>query len=153
MTDIIRIPNIENYTQEIINGELILTPKNIDIFINEENFKKIDFSHAKIIECNIYYDKNIICSNKRNWRSILINVWKSMPTQKILQNTTFNFKLEKMSGSLGYHWCPIINMSFQNKDSRGCIEELITMLNLNKYNMYIKIELKDGTIINFNKKN
>jgi len=28
MTELIRIPNIENYTQEIINGELILTPKN-----------------------------------------------------------------------------------------------------------------------------
>jgi hypothetical protein len=27
MTELIRIPNIENYTQEIINGELILTPK------------------------------------------------------------------------------------------------------------------------------
>jgi hypothetical protein len=27
MTDIIRIPNIENYTWEIINGELVLTPK------------------------------------------------------------------------------------------------------------------------------
>jgi len=28
MTELIRIPNIENYTHEIINGELILTPKN-----------------------------------------------------------------------------------------------------------------------------
>jgi len=27
MSEIIRIPNIKNYTQEIINGELILTPK------------------------------------------------------------------------------------------------------------------------------
>lgn len=27
MSDIIRIPNIENYNQEIINGELVLTPK------------------------------------------------------------------------------------------------------------------------------
>lgn len=27
MAEIIRIPNIENYTQEIINGDLILTPK------------------------------------------------------------------------------------------------------------------------------
>jgi hypothetical protein len=27
MSDIIRIPNIENYTWEIINGELVLTPR------------------------------------------------------------------------------------------------------------------------------
>lgn len=40
MTEIIRIPNIENYIQEIINGELVLTPKNLKNtsdyeFINE----------------------------------------------------------------------------------------------------------------------
>ena len=29
MTELIRIPNIENYTQEIINGELILISKTI----------------------------------------------------------------------------------------------------------------------------
>ena len=27
MSEIIRIPNIENYTQEFVNGELVLTPK------------------------------------------------------------------------------------------------------------------------------
>ena len=31
MAEIIRISNIENYTQEIINGDLILTPKEIYI--------------------------------------------------------------------------------------------------------------------------
>ncbi len=41
MTEIIRTPNIENYIQEIINGELVLTPKNLkkfsaDDFINEQ---------------------------------------------------------------------------------------------------------------------
>jgi hypothetical protein len=41
MSEIIRIPNIENYIQEIVNGELVLTPKNFkkfsdDDFINEQ---------------------------------------------------------------------------------------------------------------------
>jgi len=41
MSETIRIPNIENYIQEIINGELVLTPKNLkkfsdDDFINEQ---------------------------------------------------------------------------------------------------------------------
>ena len=31
MTELIRIPNIQNYTQEIINGELILTQKKNNI--------------------------------------------------------------------------------------------------------------------------
>jgi len=37
MAEIIRISNIENYTQEIINGDLILTPK--EIYITEEELK------------------------------------------------------------------------------------------------------------------
>jgi hypothetical protein len=41
MSEIIRIPNIENYVQEIKNGELVLTPKNLknfqgDNFVNEQ---------------------------------------------------------------------------------------------------------------------
>ena len=41
MTETIRIPNIEKYTQEIVNGELVLTPKKFkkfsdDEFINEQ---------------------------------------------------------------------------------------------------------------------
>lgn len=41
MSGVIRISNIDNYNQEIINGELVLTPKNFkkfseDDFINEQ---------------------------------------------------------------------------------------------------------------------
>ena len=41
MSEIIRVHNIENYIQEIINGELVLTPKNLkknsdDDFVNEQ---------------------------------------------------------------------------------------------------------------------
>jgi hypothetical protein len=151
MTDIISIPNIENYTIEIIDGKLIATPKIIDLFITEENFLKLNLTDAKIKECIISNGDNIISSNTRSVRGILRDTWASMSTSKILQNTTFNFKLENMKGNLGYNWCPKINMSFQNKDANGSRDELIKMLNVNKYNINIKIELKNGTIINFKK--
>ena len=51
MTQIIRIPNIENYTQEIINGELILTPKKEYMTENELNITR--FTHSMIEECLI----------------------------------------------------------------------------------------------------
>jgi len=38
MTEIIHIPNIEKYTQEIINGELILTPK--ENYITEDELNR-----------------------------------------------------------------------------------------------------------------
>ena len=40
-----------------------------------------------------------------------------MPTQKILQTTTFNFKLTNENYEKGYKWDDDINMSYQSK---GC---------------------------------
>jgi len=116
MTEVIRIPNIENYIQEIINGELILTPKKQYITENELNMTQI--THSTIVECRIKKEEATI-STKMNYRSVLLDVWKSTPTQKILQTTTFNFKLTKETGEKGYKWCDDIHMSFQSKDARG----------------------------------
>lgn len=89
MTDTIHIPNIDNYTIKIIQGVMILTPK--EVFITEEEFQRTDFRNSSILECEIK-DKEII-SKKSHYKSVLVDIWKSMPTQKILQTTTFNFKL------------------------------------------------------------
>jgi len=43
MTELIRIQNIENYNQEIINGELILIPKKKYITENELNMTHITY--------------------------------------------------------------------------------------------------------------
>ena len=51
MTELIRIPNIENYTQEIINRELILTPKKQYMTDNELNMTP--FAYSTIEECEI----------------------------------------------------------------------------------------------------
>ena len=107
MTELICIPNIENYTQEIINGDLILTPKKM--YITENELNMIQITHSSILECFINKGEEII-SIKTSYQSILIDIWKSMPTQIILQTTTFNFKLTNENGKKGYTWCSDINM-------------------------------------------
>ena len=79
MTELIRIPNIENYTQEIINGELILTPKKQYMTENELNMTNI--TNSTIKECIIKNEEEII-SIKKSYRSVLVDIWKSMPTKK-----------------------------------------------------------------------
>ena len=63
MTDIIRIPNIENYTMTVINGELVLTL--IRKYLKKEELFRIDLSKSKILFCTIkdYNDKIISISN------------------------------------------------------------------------------------------
>ena len=87
MGDIIRIPNITDYTQEIINGNLILTPKKQYITENEVNMTQI--THSVIKKCIIKKEEVTISTNA-SYRSVLIDIWKSMPTQLILQTSTFN---------------------------------------------------------------
>lgn len=140
---IIRIVNISNYIQEIVNGDLILTPKTI--YITETELYQKTLYNSKILECKIS-DVSIL---KLKYNSILIHIYKQMPTNTILQNTTFNFKLEKINGINGYHWHKEINMSMQNKDANLTFKEIIKMIKLNKLSFDIKIKLFNGEIINF----
>ena len=155
MTERICIPNIENYTQEIIHGELILTPKKQDVdfveevittSIRENEINMIMITHSSIVECVIKKEEELI-SKSTKYRSVFIDIWKSMPTQKILQTTKFNFKLTKENGEKGYRWCPEINMSFQNKDAFGELKEIIKMVKVNKMTLHLSIKLDTRNIV------
>ncbi len=146
MTEVIRIPNIENYTQEIINGELILTPKKQ--YITEDELNITQIKHSKIEECLIKKEEEIISTNT-SYSSVLVDIWKSMPAQKILQTTTFNFKLTNENGEKGYKWCDDIHMSFQHKDAKGTLKEILNMVKVNNLTMQLSIKLETGRIIHF----
>ena len=146
MTELIRIPNIENYTQEIINGELILTPKKQ--YITEDELIMMQISHSTIEECLIKKEEENI-STKTKYQSVLVDIWKSMPTQKILQTTTFNIKLTNENGEKGYIWCDDIHMSFQNKDATGTLKEILNMVKVNKLTIKLSIKLETGRIVYF----
>ena len=146
MTEIIRISNIETYTQEIINGVLILTPKKQ--YITENEFNMTSFTHSTIEECEIKKEEEILSTGK-SYRSILVNIWKTMPTQKILQTTTFNFKLANENGKNGYRWCDDINMSFQAKDANGTLKEILNMIKVNKLTIKLSIKLETDRIVYF----
>jgi hypothetical protein len=153
----IRIENIENYTQEIINGTLILTPKHSkeiskEIYITEEELLKTNLSHSIILKCSIMNNKNNvneIITNKTKFFSILIDIWKTIPIQKILQNTTFNMKLTNEKGLNGYKWNPELKLSIQCKDSNNTLKEIINMIKINNYSFDIKIKLSNERILLF----
>lgn len=146
MNEIIRIPNISSYSQEIINNELVLTP--IITYISESDFNLISLSNSKIISCCIK-TKEIVISNKTKYRSILIDIWAQMLPTKILQNTVFNIKLTNENGKDGYNWSNSIRMSVQGKDATSTMNEIIKMIKLNDYSINICIKLECERIIYF----
>ena len=72
-----------------------------------------------------------------------------MPTQKILQTTTFNFKLTNENGINGYNWCDNINMSFQSKDVKGSLKEIINMVKINNLTINLSIKLVTDRTVHF----
>jgi hypothetical protein len=144
MSESIRITNIKDYIWEFIDDDLILTPKYQTI--TEKEIQFISLTGSIILDCIVSKDNNII-SNKTKYRSILLDIWKSLPTQKILQTSTFNFKLTKEDGINGYYYNEDIKLSFQSKDANGTFTEIFKQIKENKYTIYIKIQLQNNKII------
>lgn len=94
MNNTIRIPNIENFTQQISNGNLILT--RIVPFIDEATLFGKDLRYTEIIQCKI---NNKIQSKKYN--KILIDLYSNIKTKTILQKTILNISKEQFFCGLG----------------------------------------------------
>jgi len=54
-----------------------------------------------------------------------------------------------INGYNGYLWCEDINMSFQNKDAKNTIIEILKMIKVNNYYIDLIIKLQTGKIINY----
>ena len=145
MSDIFRFP-IEQYNLEIINGEIILTPK--ECFVSEDEVNRTTLISSKILNCVVKNGEEII-SDKTGYQTILNDIWYSMPTQKILQTTTFNMKLTNENGLKGYTWHPKLNLSVQGKCANKCMKEIINMIHINNYSINITIQLERDKIIKF----
>jgi hypothetical protein len=148
---IIEIDNIENYTYQIKNNKIILYPK--DEYLTYEELLISNIIKTKIIKCNItnkYFE--CISSNKNKYATVLLDIWKTIPIEKIRDNTTFKIKLTN-ENTKGYRWSKELKYSFQSKDAKGTLKEIIHMCDVNCYNIEIKIQLENGNIINFKKLN
>ena len=138
MLDVICIPNIQNYTLEIINGDLIITPKLNYITENEINMTVL--KNSTILECIVKNGEENI-STKTQYQPILTDIWKSIPKETIKQTAGFNFGLKSADGIRGYRWSDDIKMSFQGKTAQGTFKGILDMIKVNKYTIKIAIKL------------
>ena len=97
--------------------------------ITEKEINTTNLTKSKILECIINKQNGeIISTGKKYYRSIMTDIWNSMSLQMILQNTTMNIKFTNEKGEKGYNWYPPINISFQNKDAKNTLKEIIKMV-------------------------
>jgi hypothetical protein len=145
--DIIKISNIENYTQQIINGDLILTPK--PKYITEDEFMKLNLTLSKIISCDIREGNNII-SDKIKYNTILTDILNYInDVREIYKITKINIKPGNENRVNGFIWNSKLNLSIQQKDANGTMKEIFNIIQIKKYLIDITIQLESNHIIKF----
>lgn len=142
------IPNIENYNMEITDDVMTLVPKKINL--TDDQINKTSFTKSKILYSLVTTQSGVLITNKGTYFEMLEDIWKTMPTQQLLQNTLFDFKMSHEKGYNGFWWNDNMSMSIRLKNTNTCVKELVNMAKLNGYKVIMTIELKNKNFIEFN---
>jgi hypothetical protein len=142
MDNTITIQNIQEFTQQIINGNLILT--RIIPFINEATLFQKNLIGSTIIECKI----NNVNNNIHKYKKLLIYLYSTTDTETILQNTTLNISREE-EYLKGFKYYTNLGISIQGADARRTLKEIINIVQIKNYSMELKIKLNNDEVIRF----
>lgn len=142
MDNTITIPNIQEFTQHIIDGNLILT--RITPFIDEATLFKKNLRGSIIVDCKI----NNINNDIHKYKKLLIYLYSTTDRETILQNTILNISQQEKYDK-GFKYYKNLDLSIQGADARRTLKEIINIINIKNYIMELKIKLKNDEIISF----
>jgi hypothetical protein len=134
--DIIIITNIDKYQITFDKGNMILKRKQIKPEINLANY---NFTKSKVTECYIEGKKK----EKPAYNNILIEIYKLLDSEFILQNTTINVYKGKKTDK-GFHYIQELDISFQGISAKVAIKEITTLAKMTGINYKIKITLENN---------
>lgn len=146
------IPNIEKFTQQIVNGSLVLTTSNPNI---EEFAPQIDAPHLDedaLFSKDFGNSKIIECKINnidiinRKYIKIIRYLYSFMNRETILQNTKLNILREEKNDD-GFKYYPKLGISIQGINSKLCLREIINIIKIQRYNINIKIKLQNNEIV------
>ena len=148
MDNTITIQNIQEYTQQIINGNLVLT--RIIPFVDEATLFQKNLRGSTILECKI---NNINNDNKKYKKLLMhlldfINLYSTTDMETILQNTILNISQQEIYDK-GFKYYTNLGISIQGADARRTLNEIINIIKIKNYSMELKIKLKNDEVIRF----
>ena len=142
MDNTITIQNIQEYTQQISNGNLIL--RRINPFVDEATLFQKNLRGSTISECKI----NNINNDIKKYKKLLIYLYSTTDTETIKQNTILNIS-EQERYDKGFEYYTKIGLSIQGADTRRTLKEIINIIKIKNYSMELKIKLKNDEVIRF----
>lgn len=90
MDDTIIIQNIQDYTKQILNGNLVLTRRNP--FVDEAALFQKNLRGSTLLEC-IMNNKDI---DIKKYKKLLFYIYSNTNIETILQNTTLNISQQEI---------------------------------------------------------
>ena len=142
MNNTIVVQNIEEYTQQIIHGNLILT--RINPYVNEEMLFQQNLRGSTIAECKI----NNVHYEMKKYKKLLLYLYSITNKETILQNTILNISQQEIYDK-GFDYYNHLGLSIQGADTRRTLKEIINISKTKNYSMELKIKLKNDEIILF----
>lgn len=142
MDNIITIQNIQQYTLQILNNNLILT--RIIPFIDEATLFQKNLRGSYILECKI----NNVINDIKKYKKLLIYLYSNTNIETILQNTILNISQQEIYNK-GFEYYPNLHLSIQGADAKRTLKEIINIIKIKNYSMKLKIKLKNDEIIYF----
>ena len=142
MDNTITIPNIQEYTQQIINGNLVLT--RIIPFVDEATLFQKNLRGSTILECKI----NNINNDIKKYKKLLINLYSTTDMETLLQNTILNISQQEIYDK-GFEYYTNLGISIQGADARRTLKEIINIIKIKNYSIELKIKLKNDEVIRF----
>ena len=140
MDNTITIPNIEEFTQQIINGNLILT--RINPFIDELALFQQNLRGSYLTLCKI----NNVQIDIHKYKKLLIHLYSNTDTELILQHTILNI-LQEIKYDKGFNYYSQLALSIQGADATRTLKEIINIVRLKNFNMELKIKMINGDIV------
>ena len=142
MNNIITIKNIHDYTQQILNNDLILTK--IIPFVDEASLFQRNLRGSCILECNI----NNTNYDVRKYKRLLILLYSTTNMETIIQNTILNISEQEIYDR-GFEYYDALGISIQGADARRTLKEIINIIKIKNYSMKLKIKLRNDEVIEF----
>jgi len=133
MENIITILNIDEFSQDNINGNLVLT--RLIPFIDEASVFKKNLLKSSIIECKL----NGINLNLYKYKKLLIYIYYMMDINTIIENSVINVSREEIHDR-GYKFYRDLGLSVQGNDARHTLKEIINIVKINKFSLELKID-------------
>jgi hypothetical protein len=111
--------------------------------ITHSKFRKYNWNKSRIIKCTIKKDNKKI-SNKKKYRTILLDMWSTLPKNIVIKKTKFNILPTNEMGKRGYYWSSKNNMSIKHGSINDTMNEIIKFAMLYKFKIDMTIKLVNG---------